>query len=453
MKKLITIMSVLALVAGVSFAGITESMENANSLVEQNMLPEAIEAYETVLTDYPDAPVETLAFAQRRIGNLLARQNKFSDAIAAYEKTIADYPDAPVEILVQAQRRIGNLLEQQGKLSEAIEAYEKTVMDYPEAPVATLADSQRRIGNLLERQGKRPQAVEAYEKALADYPDAPVELLANTHRSLGYTLWKLSKLADAQAALEKFVAYYPYSDSRDVLRVKREVAELLVRQGKFAEAQAAYEKLIADYPTAWNAPEDVQADMRKWLGRALKRQGKIVEADEAFESMLQYGASVRERYMAEYADVIKDAPLDAIFRIVMSEDWVKPLSFVDAIAERLNNDCLAAIRRTIREQGGTFVGEEAKALIESLLAPVALAANAPALEGMEAALAACGIEIAPLDRTFVRSRGKRVADRIMMGETEATETTLAHVYIALGYDLFQAWLQVYNEGGTFEWPY
>jgi len=150
--------------------------------------------------------------------------------------------------------------------------------------------------------------------------------------------------------------------------------------------------------------------------------------------------------------VLQKSSLNEIFSIVTSPDVIKPMKFNEAIAARIAQECQEKVKPILRTEGKTFVGEAGRTNITEKVSPVIDLLNSPALKGIEAALLTCGVTIEPLDRTHIQTYGQQIGDMIMNGQLDPDPLKfLPHVYLALGYDLFQDWMLVYNEGGTFDW--
>ena len=411
MKKFI-VMLVLVLVASVSFSAFNEDLDVAKSLASAGDLVGAQAAYEQILVDYPEQEVDVLARTGLQVGFLLMRQKKFVEAQTKYEKVITDYPAADMSILIHARVKIGDLFVRRNMREEARMEYDKVVDDYPAANYIWLLGLLVKKGQSFMKQGMYEEAQAEYEAVLTTYPEANENKLASAIMNVG---------------------------------------NCLLNRNMLAEAQAKYDQVATSYPTTPYAMRSKVQSLRVQFQQGFALTNILQDA----MSSPVLPSPVLQTYQAKYGEkrVVGAASLDEIFSIIMSHDQIKPMEFNEAIAERATIECQKGVKSVIRDEGLTFVGDAGKSNITAKLSVVVEALNAPALEGLEAAFTSCGVTIEPLDRTYVKSFGKLIADKVMHGELAPDSIRyLPHVYIALGYDKFQEWMTIYNEGGTFDWP-
>jgi tetratricopeptide (TPR) repeat protein len=217
-------------------------------------LPEALEAYEATVGDFPDN-----VFARNGKAEMLKALGRLPDALAAYEAAIRDFPEDVV-----ARNGKAEVLKALGRLPEALEAYEGAVRDFPQDAVARNGKAE-----VLKALGCLPEALEAYEATVRDFPESVVARSGKAE-----VLKALGRLPEALEAYEATVGDFP----EDVV-ARSGKAEVLKALGRLPEALEAYEATVRDFP------ENVVA--RSGKAEVLKALGRLPEALEAYEATVR----------------------------------------------------------------------------------------------------------------------------------------------------------------------
>jgi Flp pilus assembly protein TadD len=187
--------------------------------MENNQIPEAIQAMRSAIDRDPDDPL-----AHYGLATYLTAINKESDALVEYRKACALSPDSPawldhlaVSLALNgdvdeaaatwrkslalkpsdpgAETDLGTLLFENGHEQEGFEHLQKAVTLAPAFP-----DGHNHLGLALAQMGRTDEAVEQFQKAIAILPTS-VEYLFN----LGYVLEERGDFAGAVAPLQKSV--------------------------------------------------------------------------------------------------------------------------------------------------------------------------------------------------------------------------------------------------------
>ncbi|HEX8190555.1 MAG TPA: tetratricopeptide repeat protein [Pyrinomonadaceae bacterium] len=228
-------------------AGAVAKSGRAETLRALNRLPEALAAYDAVVSEHPGDVV-----AKRGRAEALKASGRLDDALAAYDSVL----DEDVNDVIAKSGR-AETLRAMGRLPEALAAYDAAVSEHPESVVAKNGRAET-----LRAMGRVTEALAAYDSIVVEHPE---DVVAKTGRA--ETLRALGRLPEALAAYDSIVAEHP----EDVV-AKTGRAEALKASGRLDDALAAYDSVLA------GNPEDAIArNGRSYLLAALRRYDEALE--------------------------------------------------------------------------------------------------------------------------------------------------------------------------------
>jgi len=259
--------------------------ELAESYYQAGAGDQAIAAFRRFLKSYPASAYA--ARAQYRIAELLEAKGNLSKAFDAYQTLVTRYPDTPeFDQAVAQQILIANKYLDAKKLrilgidllpgaERAQTMYEEILKNAPYTKHAAI--TQFNLGLAFERQGKTAEAQRAYQTVLDKYPNSSVAddalyQVAYIYMRIGLTSKSedLSALVSAKETFEDFLLQFPNSEktaqARDNLK-------------RIGDAEAADLMEIARYYD-WSKNYRAAAI---YYNDVIRRQPKSADADEARE--------------------------------------------------------------------------------------------------------------------------------------------------------------------------
>lgn len=199
----------------------------ANDYYEAGQTSTALAAYRQFLKNYPSSSLASKA--QFRVAELLDAQGNSNKAFDAYQTLISRYPDTPEFEQAVAQQVIIANQYLQGKrmdflgipvlpgVERAQQMYESILKNAPYSKHAPIA--QFNLGLSLERQKSIPAARGAYQQVLDKYPNSDVAddalyQIAYIYMRTGLSgqSQDLSSLVLAKETFEDFLLQYPNSE-------------------------------------------------------------------------------------------------------------------------------------------------------------------------------------------------------------------------------------------------
>lgn len=204
-----------------------ESFATANDYYEAGQTASALAAYRQFLKSYPSSSLASKA--QFRVAELLDAQGNSNKAFDAYQTLVSRYPDTPEFEQAVAQQVIIANQYLQGKrmdflgipvlpgVERAQQMYESILKNAPYSKHAPIA--QFNLGLSLERQKSIPAARGAYQQVLDKYPNSDVAddalyQIAYIYMRTGLSgqSQDLSSLVLAKETFEDFLLQYPNSE-------------------------------------------------------------------------------------------------------------------------------------------------------------------------------------------------------------------------------------------------
>ncbi|MCX7868663.1 MAG: outer membrane protein assembly factor BamD [Terrimicrobiaceae bacterium] len=273
------------------------------------------------------------AKAQFRIAEILESQGKLSRAFDAFQTLVTKYPDTPeFEQAVARQVLIANQYLDSRRLNllglalmpgaeRAQTMFESILKNAPYSKHAPV--SQFNLGLAFERQGRLPEARRAYQTVLDKYPNSPVA--DDALYQIGYMAMRqglsgrsqdLSALVTARETFEDFLLQYPNSEktaqAKDNLKAigEREASDLMAIaryydwSRNYRAAAVYYNDVIRRQPgtaDAEKARERVQV-LRNDLGEdALRVGAERAESGERAAIRRRLQAQVETSALSDYA--------------------------------------------------------------------------------------------------------------------------------------------------------
>lgn len=169
--------------------------QHGDALLRNGQLTEALSAYDNAFLFG-----ERLFTATGR-AEVLKAQNRLGESLEAYESVIRDFPSDVVARTGRAE-----VLKAQSRLAEALEAYESVIRDFPENVVARTGRAE-----VLKAQSRLPESLEAYESVIRDFPENVVARngCACVLAALGRSEEALGRLASGSpVTADDWVAYH-----------------------------------------------------------------------------------------------------------------------------------------------------------------------------------------------------------------------------------------------------
>jgi outer membrane protein assembly factor BamD len=257
-----------------------EAFEQAKSYDESGATTQAIAAYRQFLKSSPASPLASRA--QYRIAELVESTGDLSKAFDAYQTLISRYPDTPEfekavtrQVLIANEYLAGRKLQFFGMsivpaTERAEQMFSSILKNAPFSKNAPIA--QFNLGLTYEKQGKVKEASAAYQTVLDKYPSSSIA--DDAVYQIGYIYMQigtsgrsqdLSALVQAKNTFEDFLLQYPNSEkaaqARDNMKSigGRESGDLLTiakfydRYKNYRAAAIYYNDVIRRQPGTENA--------------------------------------------------------------------------------------------------------------------------------------------------------------------------------------------------------
>jgi outer membrane protein assembly factor BamD len=255
----------------------------ANDHYEAGQLSLALSAYRSFLKNYPASGLASKA--QYRVAELLDAQGNSNKAFDAYQTLVSRYPDTPeFEQAVAQQVIIANGYLQGRRVDflgipvlpgveRAQQMYEAILKNAPYSKFAPIA--QFNLGLALERQKMVPAARQAYQAVLDKYPNSDVA--DDALYQIGYIYMRtglsgqsqdLSSLVLARETFEDFLLQFPNSEK--AAQARDNLATIGGRESGDILAIAKYYDWAKNYKAAVIYYNDV-----------IRKQPKTADAEEA----------------------------------------------------------------------------------------------------------------------------------------------------------------------------
>lgn len=121
---------------------------------------------------------------------------------------------------------------------------------------------------------------------------------------------------------------------------------------------------------------------------------------------------------------------------------------VEAAKQAIKGRAIILARAKLRADGKSFVMKDSVNPLTAKVQPVVDGLNAPACEGLEAALRALGVEVSDFDRTELLKVGETWRGQVMRGDLTdySSSRLLGKIAIVLGADGFNRFVDEYNNG-------
>lgn len=258
-------------------------MEHGKGLALLKRYDEAINEYNSILTENPASEAAILGLAQT-----LREAGRFDEAIRALEHRATLSPKS-----TEARLAIARILKQQGKGPDAVAAYRQLVEDAPSHVTAKIE-----LGNLLRENDLVDDAERVLLEALAQSSDN-----IGAMNALGTVYWRKGEIELARSQFERVLANQPENfgalnalgliarEQGDQATALRHFADARARNPKNAAARTEYGlslTLIGQHDRAiqeLTSVVDEFPDHRAaylGLGRSLREIGRLEEALAAF---------------------------------------------------------------------------------------------------------------------------------------------------------------------------
>lgn len=235
-----------AAVVGFPFADFAV-LQQGQALFEQNKLPEAATAYESLPVKFAMSP--HIGAALLSAGKCRYRAGQFVEAQTDLAKVATQkLPEAP-----EAGYWLGRSLIQQKKPAEAVAALDLAIAAAPQSeflPQLSFA----RIDAIYEQEARRAETVKLYSDFAARFPQHALAGDAIYRSSLA--AFKLAEYAAARTQADAFLANAAFAKHAlvpDVLFLAGESA-LLVAMPDVAKSEVAWRRLITEFPMHKDVP-------------------------------------------------------------------------------------------------------------------------------------------------------------------------------------------------------
>lgn len=179
----------------------------------------AAEAYQSVLTEQPDAVIP-----YERLGTLYFKAGRDGDAITAYRE--ASYRNS---LNADVYYNLGRLYEKRSQLDEAIVSYKRAIERKPDH-----ADARLKMADLRLSRGNVPEAIEQYVEFLRLKPES-----ADIHLKLARIFLKNKQPSYAEDSYKAVLKLAP-----DNLEANRDLASIYRNKGENDKAIALYKKAL-----------------------------------------------------------------------------------------------------------------------------------------------------------------------------------------------------------------
>ena len=233
--------------------GLAQTFEEAVTLHERGLLPEAARRYRAILELHGDH-----FGSLHHLAMLRAEQGDLDEALRLLRRAIVlDPTDGEV------QNHVGSVLHALGRPEEALAHFQKALLIDQEH-----AEAHYNLGNALQALGQHDEAIASFEAALALEPVVPA-----AHYGLGMSLQALKRTAEAIECFRKALAIDPgYASAHAAL------GAALQTSGSYDAAIAHYAKAVAINPRS--------ADVYERLGTVLHQVRRYQEAIECYRKAL-----------------------------------------------------------------------------------------------------------------------------------------------------------------------
>ncbi len=175
---------------------ITEDMEKdlvrGNELFDQGKYEEAIQAYEKILEEFPEAYI-----INRNIGNCFFQQENYEKAEEYYKKILENDPKSTSAVLA-----VGNCYNNRGENEKSLEWYRKIEFEKLDDPTVLY-----NIGTSFTNSSEHQEALKYYRRAVETQDD----FLDGIYQ-LGLTYLTLGSFPEALETFEKYVTKDPNSE-------------------------------------------------------------------------------------------------------------------------------------------------------------------------------------------------------------------------------------------------
>jgi len=342
-----------------------EAFAAARALDELGRTGEAISAYRRAIKRYPLA--KPAAEAQYRVAELLESAGNLSRAFNAYQALVTNYPDTPnFERAVSAQVNIANrFLEDKpptilgvsfGSTAErAQEMYRAILASAPFSKYAPVA--QFNLGLAFEKSSKPFEAIAAYQTVMDTYQNSDVT--DDAMYQIGYVYMRigfaeqsqdLSAIISAKNTFEDFLIEFPNSEKapqarENLTQIANKESGDIFRIAKFYEFSRDLRAAVIYYNDVIRRQPDTEdakmakmriEELRSEFGdEALRTGPERAETGEKLATRRRLQAQVETSALADFSgpptrDIVPDElPTDLGPRMRTSVDDIRPLPAVE----------------------------------------------------------------------------------------------------------------------------
>lgn len=342
-----------------------EAFAAARAMDEQGRTGDAISAYRRAIKRYPLA--NQAAEAQYRVAELLESTGNLSRAFNAYQALVTNYPDTPnFERAVSAQVNIANRF-LEGKpqtvlgisfgstASRAQEMYRAILASAPFSKYAPVA--QFNLGLASEKDNKPFEAIAAYQGVMDTYPNSDV--VDDAMYQIGYVYMRigfaeqsqdLSAIISAKNTFEDFLIEFPNSEKapqarENLTQIANKESGDIFRIAKFYEFSRDLKAAVIYYNDVIRRQPDTEdakiakmriEELRSEFGdEALRTGPERAETGEKLATRRRLQAQVETSALADFSgpptrDIVPDElPTDVRPRMRTSVDDIRPLPAVE----------------------------------------------------------------------------------------------------------------------------
>jgi outer membrane protein assembly factor BamD len=342
-----------------------EAYATAQAFDEAGQAKEAIAAYRRAIKRFPLAP--QAAGAQYRVAELLESTGDLSRAFNAYQALLTNYPDTPnFERAVAAQVSIANRYMEGkpqvflgipigGSAERAQEMYKNIIANAPFSKYAPIAQFNR--GLAFEKDSKPFEAIAAYQAVLDTYPNSDVGddalyQIGFVHMRIGFGQQSqdLSSIISAKNTFEDFLIEYPNSEKapqarENLKQIANKESGDIFRIAQFYEFNRDLRSAVIYYnDVIRRQPNTEQASLAKMRieelrsefgDEALRTGPERAETGEKLATRRRLQAQVETSALADFSgpptrDIVPDElPTDSRPRMRTNVDDVRPLPAVE----------------------------------------------------------------------------------------------------------------------------
>ncbi len=342
-----------------------EAFVAARTLDEQGRTGDAISAYRRAIKRFPLA--KPAAEAQYRVAELLESTGNMSRAFNAYQTLVTNYPDTPnFERAVSAQVNIANRF-LEGKpqtilgisfgstATRAQEMYRAILASAPFSKYAPVA--QFNLGLASEKDSKPFEAIAAYQAVMDTYPNSDV--VDDAMYQIGYVYMRigfaeqsqdLSAIISAKNTFEDFLIEFPNSEKapqarENLTQIANKESGDIFRIAKFYEFSRDLRAAVIYYNDVIRRQPDTEdaklakmriEELRSEHGdEALRTGPERAETGENLATRRRLQAQVESSALADFSgpptrDIVPDElPSDLRPRMRTSVDDIRPLPAVE----------------------------------------------------------------------------------------------------------------------------